>query len=431
MITIYSLPGMPQRYALGLAWRHVDGAPGVAERRALTTTDTRWGVVRKTSANPATYQVGYGALPEGTKNVSSVRPLALYVADMHVPPWLGVFKLEDDRYWLLAVRDNNEIIPEGDVVGPRDAIEAAREQMLALASWDQVVDGGVEMLIEQIILRGNQRALRDLRTQLTPATKVVLAALGLATVAGGGVLAYHLHSKRLEEAAYRDLLTRQAAQRAKEEAELNTPPWLNSPRTPAVFAACRDAWAQSELTRDGWQLVSWNCSVQGPRVSISADWRRVTGLASQAPGTLTGPDTSTEQRLGPAVANATDDHVDAGTDTALRAVYSVGQANGLKMNVAADRGPVASVPGQPPAPQLPWANHTFSAIAPFAPWIGLTNAFDSVRGLRPSVIAWTFDRQEWEVRGSVFNWTSSGRGTARSRAQAANRGAVKIEGGRA
>ena len=119
MITIYSLPGMPQRYALGLAWRHVDGAPGVAERRALTTTESRWGVVRKTSANPATYQVGYGALPEGTKNVSSVRPMALYIADMHVAPWLGVFKLEDDLYWLLAVRDNNEIIPEGDVVGGR------------------------------------------------------------------------------------------------------------------------------------------------------------------------------------------------------------------------------------------------------------------------------------------------------------------------
>ena len=52
--------------------------------------------------------------------------LAAIVASTHKQPWEGVFKIADNLWWYIAVRNDHSILPEGDIVGTMEQITAAR-----------------------------------------------------------------------------------------------------------------------------------------------------------------------------------------------------------------------------------------------------------------------------------------------------------------
>lgn len=157
-------------------------------------------------------QVGYGFPIEGLKPAGNIRSLAASVAQGVKQPWLGIYQLDEERYWYVAVRDGFQIMPGSDIVADRETVDALRREHRGLSGdWTQK-EGTLEhleLLIDQFATRSPKvwflnRSRRPL--YLTIATCCLVLA--------GGYFAYRHHIDAVREAR-QAAIARLEAERAR------------------------------------------------------------------------------------------------------------------------------------------------------------------------------------------------------------------------
>ena len=264
---------------MGLHWVVHDTMPSWKAMRELAQKEGRWVTRRR---GKSIIQTGYMAPIPGVRPQTLV-PLAALVADAEGEPWLGIFDLGDGRYWFIAVRDNNGILPDGDFVGTREEVADARARADALGSWTYA-DGGIVDL-ERMAGEGRAEAMRDaqVRPWVIPA---VAGGILVAGVVGGTSLwqAHEAHVKADEIARIARARALQAALQAKETRYLM--PWEQTAEPGTVARACLRGVRRIPTSWEGWQPVQVVCrpdawSTQVQTTLVTTPQSRETGLAIQ------------------------------------------------------------------------------------------------------------------------------------------------------
>lgn len=394
MADTVTLPGLKHTFAVGMSWRHEDAVPKEKQLRALSLEEGRWGIVRTTSTNAI--QVAF-CEPVSGMRAHQLRSLAAVVADHHPQPWMGLYKLADDRYWYIAVRDGQAVIPGGDRIGTFEEMVRVRDgHVSAHGEWKEI-EGTAADLAEMAQMTPNAKPLRDMQSSAL----ALYTKLGIGTFMIGGlglacVLAYQHFSEQttVNTGVLNSLQTAQPVAK---------PPWLSAPMSSAVFENCHHAWSRQDLARKGWTLTGWSCSAAPNAVSVTTTWGRGGGLAVDAPGMLSADgESSTETVTEPATFGqpSTQTTLEA---AARRIVWSLAQSHSLSLDLGVPAPTSAALPGAAQqVQQLPWITipATFTSVA--APWSDLSSAFDAADGLRISSVAWDSTKHVWTLAGSLY-----------------------------
>ncbi len=250
------------RAVMGMRWVVHERMPGWAPVRDLARDLGQWAVRRR---GESIIQTGYCAPIPGERPQKLVS-LAALVADARPEPWMRVFDLGNDKWWFVAVRDNNGILPEGDVVGTYEEVQEARARIESLgSSWPQDIltqaDGTLEDL-EALALQGRAAYLQDaaVRSWLRPA----LLGAAVAGLSVAGLLVWQAHEADRRAARQAAIaMARLAAARAVRAGMLFLPPWRQEASVGAFARACAAAWNALPIEQDGWIPRKITCR-EGP-----------------------------------------------------------------------------------------------------------------------------------------------------------------------
>ncbi|AMR78028.1 hypothetical protein A2G96_09885 [Cupriavidus nantongensis] len=259
-----------RRWVAGMTWASYEDKPNKVElREDAQRLNSTWTAVR---IGEDCIQSGFCSAIEGEK-VGKLYSLAAMLADSRKQPWLGTFKIADDLWWYVAVRDGHAILPDGDVLGGQEEIYAARDRHSGYTDWNYV-DGDLELL-ETLIKDVDDGPTRISSLDGNPHLPKILAGAAIGLLAAGAT-GWWLHQQHEQEAAKQ----RAAMARMREQlahANLNEKPITSTPATSMPVAAeflrsCGDA-VTLPISQYGWLIDGVSCAVDHATVM----WARKDG----------------------------------------------------------------------------------------------------------------------------------------------------------
>lgn len=403
------VPGDKRQFVAGLSWKVEDRNPSAKRVRALAADRGRWACRRRTVNGG--FQVGFCEIPSPAKK-GGFTSLAAAIADARREPWLGIFQVSEDLFWYIAVRDNQSILPDGDLLGSADDIRDARAAHASLGDWN-FVDGDVGTLAEMLADRKGNWPIVDSRHR--PWLKPTIAATCVLVVGGGGVLAFKKHERDVliqQQMAQQQRMALAAALAAKQPKPAPVLPWTQLASSTDFFSACQAAFSRTPLSQVGWVLtrVEFDQSPGGSVVQKTV-WQRAGGTDVMTPqGVLSNDGDSVQDSttIATGLPLFSGDALETG-DALRRAVRSVGQALGFPMQLSLSSPPPAqpnppanSRSGNHPPPPPPWLQGQASMKMPASPWaMGLGAVLDRIPGLRITSVVW--DGQDWAISGPVYS----------------------------
>ncbi|MDA8254973.1 MAG: type 4b pilus protein PilO2 [Betaproteobacteria bacterium] len=404
---IIQLPCDKRKLVVGMRWRHEDRAPTTKALRGAAKERGRWVCRRRTSMG--SHQTGFASLELGRKAVA-MQSLGALVADAKPEPWLGIFDLGDGLYWYIAVRDNQEILPDGDVIGNRDDIEEARARHASFGGWEYV-DGDADAVLS--LISGSKRSFPVLDSESRPWRAPAVGGASLLLVSAAGLMLWHRHEQAVAQQR-QEALARQQALRAAMAARVPKAaailPWTQLASAADFLQACGRAFDATPLAQDGWVLSAWDC-LQGPggQTTVDRTWSRMGGtdLRTQA-GVLSADGNTVRASLPLARPLPPGAGAILASDPAERAIRGMAQTLGLPMSLtsSASQQRPTGLPGAAPVAQQkipadPWTIWSVGIELPAPPWaLGMQQPSDAVPGLRWTRIAW--DGAGWTLAGSLY-----------------------------
>ncbi|NNM65060.1 MAG: type 4b pilus protein PilO2 [Burkholderiales bacterium] len=407
MAEIVELPGFSHRFVAGLYWRHEDRLPRTSALARASAEFGRWGLSRKTSLG--SFQSGYLEPLSGLKSPRGLLSLAAILADVRPEPWQGIYDLGDGRFWLIAVRDNQEILPRGDIIGDFDTIERLSAELASLGDdWDfarGTAEDLANLLRDEVPKRQRYARIGDLQRSrvLTSGLLSVAIVAGMALTGRHFWLAHEREIAMRRAAALAQRMAIEAAMQAHAAARAAAAhvPWESVPQPNVVLDACEATWDRQPVNVAGWNLTDWRCAVAGPRVGVDTWWKIVGGSPMDAPGVLdSGARTSHAAALGRAIA-VEGPSIALPREQALRALFALGTSYGVQVSVAQPpQAPVSKSSG--PAPEWSVLRVRIESIAPL--WaLGLGDALDGIAGLRLTQVSWSpTGGAPWAAAGDLY-----------------------------
>lgn len=396
-----------RQWLIGMAWHSYEDVPDkglLAEDAQRLQAD--WVCVR---IGASAIQAGFCQPIPDVKTPRRVYSLAAMLADSREQPWLGVFKIAEDRFWLIAIRDKHAIMPsmfpsQGDYVGSEEEVKRLRDSHAGMAEWTHIAGdlNDLAQWVDEVDERPTP--VRNLHGRPLPgATGMVSIALLLSAVAGG---VYWWTEKRTMEE--RQIAEQRAAMSARLQAGeapvAPTSPLLTSPTPETWLQACRDIIHDLPISYLGWVLAEVGCSAQ----QVSVVWQRKDGATvdDRPPGQVQDSGDVIEQAiplpaLPPAAADDSIDLAEArirlrgwSQAAGLQVTFASGtQASATPQLPGADTGPTAI--SHPESP-----NTAFTMTSPVSPF-GLD--FSPSPGLRLTSIRTT--DSGWQLQGVLHGRT--------------------------
>lgn len=378
-----------REWIAGLAWRSFRDAPTLAERRDdAKELNADWVAVRNT---PEVIQAGF------CKKISGRKPRRLFsiaaaVAESQRQPWLGTFKLSDDLWWYIAVRDGQAVLPDGDVIGDYETVMEARRRHESYDSWDYIQDGTIDDILPILLdARGRDKLVPVKSVEPISPWRIATPAIAGGAIILAGLWLWNRHVEAEERARAQAL----AAERAKILAEQRAVSPLKSAPTPEVWLrACDKAIGPSRLTDDGWALASASCGVS----AATLKWKRLplATVGDRPKGALSNDGNSVVEVIpfGPLTPGKDTAH---GLTAGRLALFEILQPIGVQLKASAPpskpRLPGARDAHKPP--KIPSQSVQFTLpISPF----GID--FNEVPGLRLTFA--THSRTGWKVEGMLY-----------------------------
>lgn len=372
MAVIASIDG--RDWVLGMEWSSYTSVPKRAELIGEAGEDesgemeTPWYSLRVTDE---AIQAGFCAPVGDVVRPKKLASLAAMLADAEQQPWLGVFEIQPDLYWYIAVRDHYAILPGGDVVGTEEEIRRARAEHAGFGGWT-FVEGDLAKLTELIgevkAKRTPVHSLSVSRIDPVPTAIAVAVAALLVVGIGFGQHAYKHHKLQLARLE----LQRRMAHAPKEYIPTASDFLAKSPAPSDWLDACHRALSGMTLSDKGWRVTATACDSN----TLSVHWVRGPGATVEAtpPGVvvdLAGENGTQSIALSRPGRMGQDNSVDV--RTATLAMIAWGQRYDSKVVVGSpmplsQKAPVGwQIPVTIPMP-----------VSPFEPGNGL----DSIPGLR-------------------------------------------------
>lgn len=383
-----------RRWLAGMEWATYPDMPDRDTQKGdAARWDATWVALRQ---GEHSIQGGYCAAIEGESlghlngRINGLFSLAAMLADSREQPWLGQFQIAENLWWYIAVRDGHAIIPHGDVLGDKDAINAAREVHSGLPGW-KYITGDLELL-EQLIDEIGEKPTPVKSMVVNWKLRKALAASGLFTIAVIGAGAYWWKDQSDKKTA---------AELARVRAELlqqKSPPVSATlattiPQPTLLLQRCAER-IDVEISQHGWEVSKVACSTSQATIV----WERKDGatIEYRPEGVLSDNGMLVTQTLDLGLAQTSkDDRIEL--SQARLKLLSWAQAANLKLSEEA-------VAAQAPLPGSETTTPQVAAEKPVTITLGFS-PFDldlsSLPGLRISEIA-SKEQGEWDLKGVLY-----------------------------
>ena len=393
MSRILTLAG--KRWLAGMNWRTYDKPPARAlvraEARALGANVfvQRSGTIRTVMGVEPRYDVGYATIGKETSR-STIYALGAALSNAKPGPWEGIFKLNDNLFYYLAIDSNGAIIPDqyGELVGTSAEVELARAAHAALREAARV-EGDLKTLEELIQAfpgpyLGIQFVTRKIR--LKPFHAVPILTLTAITV--GVVELYLWHEARLEQQAQQAQFTVFMRQK------LATPPEspLEKILAPGQWLPlCNPARWSLPAVENGWVLHQYECSPK----SVVLTWVRGEGATAglRPPGALNSGGNVIVQILPLHAASISMRKRSESKPPAFSAGRERLEAWAQRVGFSIEFGVQSQVVG------FGWKQSAITIESPLVPW-DLTS-LDEIKGLRMTSFNST-PSGEWILKGTLY-----------------------------
>ena len=337
-----------------------------------------------------------GFMPDdpGEKRPSGIYSLAAAVADAREQPWLGIFRIGENKWWYIAVREGQAILPDGDVVGDEDTIMAARANHEGYADWSYV-KGDVKDLLGLIEERGKAQLRVPVRS-LKPVSLVlpsIAGAAALLCVVGGGMW-WHNHEVALQQQRVAIAMA-EAAKIKAEQASVS--PLLKTPMPEAWLKVCVGDLKAQPISFDAWTVDKLSCSDSAAIII----WKRQDGatVAARPAGTVSNTGNAVAQIISFPALNSGQDNAQglAASNLALmQLLQPIGVEPQISAPVQPQPLPGASAPDSSQPPATP--EETITMTLPVDP-TSLT--FDQIPGLRLDTLTINGEG-DWIVTGDIY-----------------------------
>ncbi|KJH67531.1 type 4b pilus protein PilO2 [Chromobacterium violaceum] len=222
-------------------------------------------------------QVQVGYLAKSAEGLGAYSIAAALARAQKKDNWIGVFRLSDARYALVAVRDG-AIMSGRDQIGTRGAIEQLLMETVQLVEqvggqWEAVYapkefeTPWPELPLFQALPKSELKAadrLKGLKGEMTRQQVHGLVAGAVATVLlGGAAWGVHLYRKQIEE---------RMIARSGEVVKVRPPhPWLQEPSPKQMFSAWREARGGIPISLGGWRATAISFKPQSVVVAYQRD----------------------------------------------------------------------------------------------------------------------------------------------------------------
>ncbi|MBU2742283.1 type 4b pilus protein PilO2 [Acidithiobacillus albertensis] len=358
MGTLIRLSGDRRAFVAGMYWRHEDRYPSkkvlkdgarnkdfiVAVRR------TQAGAIQSGFTEPVLNEDGRHA---GQPFKGKMYSLAAAVAEVLQEPWQGVFDLGDGRYWYVAVRENYEVLPDGDFIGDYDAVDKRMREHASYDAWRLTINGNTEKLLELVSKSVKQKPVRDIRKNTWLPVLIYSGLVGTAVI--GGIIYWNYVNEQIEQAKRAALMHRLAIERAmmEQKAKANVP-WLQLAGPFTFLESCLQGMSGIPLSDHGWLLSAVSCqqTPDGARLSsqhFNLTWRWSPGATTliSPPGAMSHQGSEIDQPINGLSLPASRNGVLLRTSVALRKLYGIAQITHVAIHVSLSSSvsPVSRLPG--------------------------------------------------------------------------------------
>jgi hypothetical protein len=276
-----------KRYWVGLEWEVIAQSERPKERiKELRKEFGAAGIqFMHRQQDSGVVSVGYARIEGGYRKAPS---LAAIIAHAKREPWMGLFRISDDLWWYIAVREGQSVIPGGDVIGTREEVEAARSEHQGIGDWRYSLEGQIADVLDMISEGLSQASgvgapVKPMVTRI-PAW-VGLLGLALLALLAGLLFLHHVHQQRRLQREAQERAAKIAAFRNKLAAKRrlleNLKPWVGAKPVGAILAGCEQSLLSLPVELRGWAPKSLVCLPNG---SGEVVWKRAPyGLALIAP----------------------------------------------------------------------------------------------------------------------------------------------------
>lgn len=334
------------------------------------------------------HDVGYGSLPGITRGVYFSLGAAL--AELRNDKWSGTFELGDEQFLYVAVVDGSiDASEHGELVGDRATVERA----LDAQAWNKLPHSEHSFAdLERILVEfaGRPARVAFIGSRRAPAKQLGAALAATFLLAGGGVLAVHVHNERQAAARARFAAILRAQRAAAKGQSIANNPLVASPPPNVLLEACARIARSLPLSANGWVPQSFECAPH----SVTVVWHASPQVwYGGRPAGILAPDGQTVVWTRPLrLPNGSSATVPL--QVSATALLDLGHRAGIDVHLRSDQAP--ALPGAPvAAPVLPTAS--FETQTTWAPW---SVPFGSIPGLRIQSIATSGG--EWSVKGLVY-----------------------------
>ncbi len=381
-------------WAVGMTWRSYPDRPTLTELREdaadLGADLTALRVSQQVR------QAGFTVSEPGDKRPSGIFSLAAAIADAREQPWLGIYRIGENRWWYIAVREGQAILPDGDVVGDEETILRARQNHESYADWNYL-KGDTGHLRELIEEQGKSLRLVPIRS-LKPVSlfiPTVGAAAALTCLVGGGMW-WHNHEVAKQQA---QAAAAAAAELRQEQQEAAISPLLKTPMPGAWLSSCVNEILAQQITVEAWTLDHASCTDS----SAVLTWGRQDGatVAARPSGTVARTGNTVTQTVNfPDFPNGIDNA--KGLVPSNLALQALLQPIGVSPDISEPQTP-QTLPGASSAPPPPGGvppdpEETVTITLPVTPTL---IDFDQIPGLRLDTLS-VNDDGDWVLTGEIY-----------------------------
>lgn len=342
-------------------------------------------------------QNGFSDKIDGVKG--DIYSLAAFMADAKEQPWLGIFEIADDLFWYIAVRDDHAILPDGDIVGDRQTVDAQRASHAGMGHWN-FVEGDLDDL-QKLMAEVKTKAtlFKDVNATPLPLLNTIVAVLGAVAIVVGCYFAIDSYQAtklaiiRAAEQTKRDKLVTEHDMRDEAERK-NAPSPVMLAANPTLFlSVCGDVLMHARLSIDGWTLSKVGCDDKQAFLL----YKRMEGATvfHRPEGFLFEDGEQIEQDVAFSIpASGVNDSIKIGT--AITLMFGFAQSSSYKLQISLARN-VPKDAEKATAVSLEQPHADFTLTSPSAPF---NIDFSSVPGLRITSVLQ--EGSDWTLKGVVY-----------------------------
>lgn len=253
-----------KKWVAGLQWRSYEDTPSKSELiEEANVIGADWCCER--IRQPELVQCGYCEAVDGI-SPKKIYSLAASIADVERNPWLGIYKIDEDLYWFIAVRDNQSILPNGDIIGTEAEVKEALDAVSGMSDWT-ILEGDFERL--ESILKEEVKKPTPVRSLFGPSPWIAPAiALSMAVIIGIGVFAWwQHHEKQLEQERRQAQIEAMKAAKLKEQLKNFQTELQKLPFAQDVVSSCESVYDNLPVSYYGWLPKDISCTDRSATVN--------------------------------------------------------------------------------------------------------------------------------------------------------------------